>query len=471
MASISVTNTFSNGSTADASQVNQNFTDIINGTSDGTKDFSINALTCAGTATLNGNVNIGNASGDDLSITASLASSLAVKTNASYNVGSSTLGLLSMYLGNSTFTTRLLSGATSSWSLTFPATAGTARYRLETDGAGATSWVKSFTTSSDIRNASLAVSLSGNAMTIALKGADGNDPSATNPVIIVFRNATSTTGSLTEVLVTSALSVTVSSGSTLGTTSAVESKINVYAINNAGTVELAVANLGATSTDGRITTTAEGGAGAADSATVFYSTTARTNVACRLLGAVVSTQATAGTWATAITSILTVGCGQVFGSVMTDWTAFTPTITHTSGTMTNFSAANTYYRRIGDSYEIDFNITFSGSGGTFSGVFFTLPNSGTVDTNKVQNGGQSNVIGFGSVRDFGVTNNIALVRLVSGTPTKLEVMVMAENGAYTSNVTLTNAVPFAGGFGSSDIISARVTVPVVGLFARDWIVG
>jgi len=76
----------------------------------------------------------------------------------------------------------------------------------------------------------------------------------------------------------------------------------VLAINNAGTIELAAVNLaGGTRLDeaNLITTTAEGGAGAADSATVIYSTTARTNVAYRVLGIVRSTQATAGTWATA----------------------------------------------------------------------------------------------------------------------------------------------------------------------------
>ena len=97
MANISVSNTFSNSTTADASQVNTNFTDIINGTSDGTKDFSISALTVGGTATLNGNVALGNASADDLTITASLASSIPIKTTFSYDVGSATLGLKSIY--------------------------------------------------------------------------------------------------------------------------------------------------------------------------------------------------------------------------------------------------------------------------------------------------------------------------------------------------------------------------------------
>jgi hypothetical protein len=45
MANISVTYTFVNGATSDAPSVNQNFTDIINGTSDGTKAITVDSVT------------------------------------------------------------------------------------------------------------------------------------------------------------------------------------------------------------------------------------------------------------------------------------------------------------------------------------------------------------------------------------------------------------------------------------------
>lgn len=64
MANPVVTYTFTNGNVADASQVNQNFTDLINSLTDGTKSLNIDALTAAGAATLNGNVTLGNAAGD-----------------------------------------------------------------------------------------------------------------------------------------------------------------------------------------------------------------------------------------------------------------------------------------------------------------------------------------------------------------------------------------------------------------------
>ncbi|CAK0739699.1 hypothetical protein CCP2SC5_1020027 [Azospirillaceae bacterium] len=85
MAYPSVTYTFSNSTTADASQVNQNYADIINGLSDGTKDLSVSAITAAGNVTFNGNTAIGNASSDTLTITAVLSSTIALGTTFTYD--------------------------------------------------------------------------------------------------------------------------------------------------------------------------------------------------------------------------------------------------------------------------------------------------------------------------------------------------------------------------------------------------
>ena len=138
-----------------------------------------------------------------------------------------------------------------------------------------------------------------------------------NPTTLDFRSATLTSGTVVSRLISSAISVVVSSGSTLGTVSGVQSQIVVLALDNAGTVELAVVNIaGGTSLTetGLISTTAEGGAGAADSATTIYSTTARTNVAYRVVGYIESTQTTAGTWATAPSTIQGYG-GQALASM------------------------------------------------------------------------------------------------------------------------------------------------------------
>lgn len=86
----SVTNTFVNGTTASATDVNQNFTDIINALTDGLKDITISSLSTAtsahsGTATFNGNVVLGNASTDTVTLTATMTSSTEINITKTTN--------------------------------------------------------------------------------------------------------------------------------------------------------------------------------------------------------------------------------------------------------------------------------------------------------------------------------------------------------------------------------------------------
>jgi hypothetical protein len=141
----------------------------------------------------------------------------------------------------------------------------------------------------------ITASVAANALTLTL-----------NPTSMDFRNASLGSGTVTTVTAGSAVSTVVSSGSTGGSSNGVKSRLAVLALNNAGTIELAWCNAeGGLNLDETtlVSTTAEGGAGAADSINVIYSTTARSNVAFRVVGFVESTQATAGTWATAPSTI------------------------------------------------------------------------------------------------------------------------------------------------------------------------
>lgn len=152
----------------------------------------------------------------------------------------------------------------------------------------------------------ITASVAANALTITL-----------NPTTLDFRSATLTSGMVNTRAIASAISLTISSGSTLGTISAQQSRIAVLALDNAGTVELAAVNIAGgkdLSETGLITTTAEGGAGGADAAYVIYSATARTSVPYRVVGYVESTQTTSGTWATAPSTIQGAG-GQAFASM------------------------------------------------------------------------------------------------------------------------------------------------------------
>lgn len=82
MANPSVTYTFTNSTTADGTQVSQNFTDLINAMTDGTKSFSIDALTVAGAALFNGATTLGNATGDTITIGGYISGSIIGNTTA-----------------------------------------------------------------------------------------------------------------------------------------------------------------------------------------------------------------------------------------------------------------------------------------------------------------------------------------------------------------------------------------------------
>lgn len=179
----------------------------------------------------------------------------------------------------------------------------TTKLQFSNDGTNFTDLGGLVSSSTDIQNVGISATVSGNALTVSLKQSDGStNCSVSSACSISFRSSTTTSGGFSKLNVTGALSVTVSSGSTLGTVSAVQSTVYVYAINNSGTIELAVST-GLYENSEIISTTAEGGSGAADSIRTIYSTTARTNVPISLIGKVISTQATAGTWATNPSSV------------------------------------------------------------------------------------------------------------------------------------------------------------------------
>jgi hypothetical protein len=152
---------------------------------------------------------------------------------------------------------------------------------------------------------SVGATVAANALTVTL-----------NPCTVDFRSGTLNNGDVSRVRIPSTLSLTVSSNSTLGTIANVKARLAVIAINNAGTAELAIVNLaGGNNLDETtlISTTAEGGAGGADSASVIYSTSARASVAFRVVGFVDITEATPGTWATGPTAVQGAGGGATVG--------------------------------------------------------------------------------------------------------------------------------------------------------------
>lgn len=164
-------------------------------------------------------------------------------------------------------------------------------------------------------NGTLVESHSGNAVTFAVKTLAGADPSPADPVQFVFQNGA---GAYVMRCATSALAITISSGSTLGVANATAFRVWITAIDNAGTVELAAVNcrsgndILALDDWAPYSSTTEGGAGAADSAQVLYSATGRTSKYICIVGfadygdqgAGAYGLVTAGTWVVSPTSLV-----------------------------------------------------------------------------------------------------------------------------------------------------------------------
>jgi len=161
-----------------------------------------------------------------------------------------------------------------------------------------------------LSNIGLAASVSSNALTIALKDASGDDPTTASPVTIPFRIDPITTGRYNDRTATAATSLVLSAGSTLGFGVSETSRIYIYAIDVGGTIELAVSKQGYLDEAALHSTTAEGGAGGADSASTLYSTTSRTTEPLRLIGWLeIATDSTPGNWANAPTTVQPLGYG------------------------------------------------------------------------------------------------------------------------------------------------------------------
>jgi hypothetical protein len=162
--------------------------------------------------------------------------------------------------------------------------------------------------------------------------------------------------------------------------SAVQSRIVVLALDNAGTVELAVVNISGgndLTETGLISTTAEGGAGAADSASVIYSNVARTSVAYRVVGYIESTQATAGTWATAPSTIQGAGGNAVTAMSSLGYGQTWQVVTGSRATGT------TYYNTTGKPIMVLVNGTANGTTISVDGVatgYFNTSTTGTTNT-------------------------------------------------------------------------------------------
>jgi hypothetical protein len=289
-------------------------------------------------------------------------------------------------------------------------------------------------------NGSISPSVAANALTIALRDSTASaDPSATSPVNISFRSSTITSGAYVARTITAAASLVISSGSTLGHASATAEPIYVYAIDNAGTVELAAS--ARLFDDGSVvSTTAEGGGGAADSRTVMYSTTARSNVASRLIARLASTQTTAGTWAAAITEVAA-PTANIAGSVQVERTG--PILRKKSG------SSNTAYLQKNDGTQTHPILVTPDTGTSNNGLYLIR---GTITSAGATTRGE----GFTSARISTGIFDATFSTAFAATPSCL---VTADAASWVDGV-----ATYDSASSSASVVRLKTSKPTVGLF-------
>lgn len=159
-------------------------------------------------------------------------------------------------------------------------------------------------------NCSIAASVSANALTVALKTADGSDPSVSSPVFIPIRSNTGTTGTMTMRQITAAMSIVVPDTATLGTANSQAFRIwvlfaddgtdqSLVVFNSLNTTTLSITSIVIDKPGQTLTTIGTG----SDSAGVLYGDGAPTSASLRVLAILDwnSGLVTAGTWSGAPT--------------------------------------------------------------------------------------------------------------------------------------------------------------------------
>ena len=149
-----------------------------------------------------------------------------------------------------------------------------------------------------------------------------------NPTVLDVRSATLNNSTVNTRTISTAISLTVPSTATLGTTNNSSARLVILAIDNAGVLEAAVVNQsgGLQLDETNLITTIALSPGSTAS-NVIYSTTARTSVPYRVVGYVDIVETTAGTWASDATAKQGAGGQSIAGfssiGVGQTWQSFT----------------------------------------------------------------------------------------------------------------------------------------------------
>jgi hypothetical protein len=253
-----------------------------------------------------------------------------------------------------------------------------------------------------------------------------------------FRNTAPGNGSSTNIGLAANVSVVVPNTATLGTVNNQSARLAILAINNAGTIEAAIVNTAGTlvlDETGTINTTAI--SAAATSASVVYSTTARTGVTYRVAGYIEIVEATAGTWASQPTNVQPAG-GQSLAVKGFNLVTAAPQAT-TSGTSIDFSGIPAWAKQI--------HITLSGvSVSSTSNILIQIGAGSTPET--------TGYLGASSLCSGTTTTNANFT-------TGFGVNASGAANVYHGRVTLTLVDFTTGRWAASGVLSASNTAATI----------
>jgi hypothetical protein len=190
-----------------------------------------------------------------------------------------------------------------------------------------------------------------------------------------FRSATLTSGTITSAIATGALSIVVPSTATLGTINAVQAMLAVLVAYNAGTPILCIVNMaGGVNLDETTVispTTIDTGAGLAS---IIYSASAcGASTPFRVVGYILITEGTAGTWATAPSLIQGVG-GQAFVNQQTLGMGQT----YVNYTSSGRTLGTTYYNTTSKPIAVDVSAYWAAGKDTLVGLVAGQPIANTL---------------------------------------------------------------------------------------------
>lgn len=224
-----------------------------------------------------------------------------------------------------------------------------------TAGVGESCGSISVTTGYDMPiNMGLSASAVGGALTLNVTTASGAAPTTSVPVLVPFRSTTATLGTVTWGTISSALSITIPSGATLGTTNGVPFRIWEFIDYNGGTPAIGVAtcstptNIFACASWESTLKTSITISGSATAAGTLYATAGVNLDAVRIIGYCEygSGLTAAGTWASSCTTLQTFGPGvpkpgDLVQASAPNLSAVTAVTFTTSVTATNVTASIT----------------------------------------------------------------------------------------------------------------------------------